>query len=261
MGIHSGRTALVTGGSRGIGFATASMLARNGCRVVIAARSEQYLSSSLIALQKISDQSHEMFVLDALDRKSVAELSKYVSSVGNGVDILINNVGGGGRWGNESALTTKPSVWDEVYQKNVTVAKDLTIACLPHMIERQWGRVVAVTSIYGLRPGGRPWFNIAKAAMEMMMKNFAGKREFVSKGITFNTIAPGAIYIPNTGWEEMKEREPNKFKEFVDARFPLGRMGEPDEVAEVINFVCSENASLVNGASILVDGGETSGLE
>jgi 3-oxoacyl-[acyl-carrier protein] reductase len=90
------------------------------------------------------------------------------------------------------------------------------------------------------------------------MKNLAMNRDLVRDGITFNSIAPGAIQIPDTGWDQVAKRDPEAFKLKVDKDFPLGRLGTPEEVADVVAFVCSVRASLVNGASILVDGGECS---
>jgi NAD(P)-dependent dehydrogenase (short-subunit alcohol dehydrogenase family) len=89
------------------------------------------------------------------------------------------------------------------------------------------------------------------------MKNLALRRDLARDGITFNSVAPGAIMIPDTGWEAERDRDPGAFAEKLDREFPLGRLGTPDEVAYVVAMVCAEQASLVNGAAIAVDGGET----
>jgi 3-oxoacyl-[acyl-carrier protein] reductase len=126
------------------------------------------------------------------------------------------------------------------------------------MSANKWGRVVTITSTLGRLGGGRPWFNIAKTAQTVLMKNLALNRDFVREGITFNSVAPGCIAIQNTGWHEEELKDPESFKAMLDADFPLGRLGTPEEVADVVTFLCSVKASLVNGASILVDGGESS---
>ncbi len=131
------------------------------------------------------------------------------------------------------------------------------LACIPNMLEKGWGRVVNITSIYGKQAGGRPWFNIAKAAEMALMKNMSLKGEYVRNGITFNTVAPGSIYIEGTGWEAEKENDPEAFSRKLKKDFPMGRMGTPAEVASVVAFLCSEEASFVNGACISVDGGES----
>jgi 3-oxoacyl-[acyl-carrier protein] reductase len=125
------------------------------------------------------------------------------------------------------------------------------------MRKQKWGRVVTVTSTLGKEAGGRPWFNMAKAAETALMKNLALNHRLVRDGITFNSVAPGAIMIPDTGWEHELKKDPDAFNVMVKDRYPLGRLGTPKEVADVICFVCSEKASLLNGAAILVDGGES----
>ena len=141
--------------------------------------------------------------------------------------------------------------------KNAGIAIDLTLEVLPKMISNQWGRIITITSIYGLMGGGKPWFNVAKAAETTLMKNLAMNHEIAGAGITVNSVAPGAVMIPNTGWEDMERERPQEFKELI-GRLPLGRMGSPEEVANLVVFLCSPLASYINGSSILVDGGETS---
>jgi 3-oxoacyl-[acyl-carrier protein] reductase len=256
LGLY-GKLALITGGTHGIGFATALALAREGCQLIVCSRSPDRLNHALDKLCALS-AGHRAYRFDALDRTSVDGLvARVEEDHPNGIDILINNVGGGGRWGNEDVLANDIKIWDEVYQKNVGVAIRLTTAFLPAMLKKNWGRVVGVTSIYGRYCGGRPWFSVAKFAETAFFKSFASNREFIRKGITFNTVAPGSIMIPNTGWAKEKENDPAGFQNRIEADFPLGRLGDPEEVADVITFLCSHRASLVNGASILVDGGES----
>ena len=128
---------------------------------------------------------------------------------------------------------------------------------LPYMLERKWGRVITITSIYGKQAGGRPWFNIAKTAQTTLMKNLAIDRKYASSNITFNSVAPGGIWIPNTGWETMRKKDPQGFEDFIKSNFPRGSMGKPEEVANLVVFLCSGKASLINGASIACDGGES----
>ena len=104
---------------------------------------------------------------------------------------------------------------------------------------------------------GRPWFNMAKSAEISLMKTLAMTSYLVRDGITFNSVAPGSIMIEGTGWEKEMRKNPRKFKKMIETEFPLGRLGEPEEVASVVTFLCSEMASLVNGACIAVDGGES----
>ena len=119
------------------------------------------------------------------------------------------------------------------------------------------GRVVTITSIFGREGGGRPWFSMAKTAQTSLMKALAIKHYLAEDGITFNSVAPGAIMIPDTGWEKLEKENPKELKEFIDKELPLGRLGTPDEIANVVVFMCSEKASLLNGTSVPVDGGQS----
>ena len=256
MGSLAGRKALVTGGTHGIGFAVASELASQGADVAVLSRSEDRLEQASLELRR-----HGCEVLslkaDALDPVGIDIVWSQLQREWAGVDILVNNVGGGGRWGNSSILDTEDRVWSEVYQKNVGVSIQLTKLALPFMLEKKWGRVVAITSIYAQISGGKPWFNVAKVAQRTVVQNLARTKEFARNGVTFNSVAPGAIFVPNTGWDALKSNSPDEYRAFEDS-LPLGRLGRPEEVAKVVGFLCSPGAALVNGATVVVDGGESS---
>lgn len=198
-----GKKGLVTGGSKGIGKAIALELRNEGCIVDICSRTEG-------------------IILDVLKDDLSVIKGEY--------DILINNVGGGGRWGTEDYELFEE--WEKVYEKNAGVARKLTMKCLPHMRGQYWGRVVTISSIFGKESGGRPWFNMAKAAEISLMKNLAGKYG----GVTFNSVAPGHIDIGSD--------------EFAGE-------GKPSDVANIVVFLCSDRAKHINGACIAVDGGES----
>ena len=251
-----GKKALVTGGTHGIGRAISIGLANEGVRVAFLSRSESNLAEQTILHKRISSEFLPL-KCDVLNSEEIARTWQIIEAEWGGVDILINNVGGGGRWGTESIVDTPLKVWNEVMQKNLGVATQLTMLATPKMIEQKWGRVISVTSIYGNYIGGRPWFNIAKVAQNTLMKNLAKQKKFVRSGITFNSIAPGAIQIPDTGWDEMKTNSQKEYAEFIDS-LPLGRMGSPAEVADLALFLVSEKAKFINGSSIVIDGGESS---
>jgi NAD(P)-dependent dehydrogenase (short-subunit alcohol dehydrogenase family) len=134
-------------------------------------------------------------------------------------------------------------VWAEVYQKNAAVAASLTSWALPGMMAKGWGRVVTISSIHGMEAGGRPWFMAAKAAQIAMMKSYSRDPRFVRCGITFNTVCPGHIEVAG--------------KPVWTPDTPMGRFGTCEEVAAVVSFLCSSEATFVNGACITVDGGES----
>ncbi len=128
------------------------------------------------------------------------------------------------------------------------------------MRQQKWGRVITITSIFGREGGGRPWFSMAKTAETAMMKSLSLQHYLSKDNITFNSVAPGAIMIPETGWEREVNENPDKTNELLKNEFPLERFGTPEEVANVVTFICSEKASLLNGVSIPVDGGQSKSL-
>lgn len=252
-----GKRALVTGGSRGIGLAVARMLADEGCRVAVCARNKNSIAE---AVKDLESRGVEAIGVQA-DAQVSSDIERVVATVidsWGAVDILVNNVGGGGRWGSWNVEETSEEVWTEVYDKNAMAAVRFTRLVIPHMRENKWGRVVTIASRFGKEGGGRPWFNMAKSAEISMMKTLAMTPYLVRDGITFNTVAPGAIMIPGTGWEQEALDDPKAFQQKLDGEFPMGRLGTPEEVASVVVFVCSEKASLLSGACLLVDGGESS---
>ena len=251
-----GKRALITGGSHGIGLAAAKVLAGEGCDVAICSRNRDRLAPSAEALRSFG----HAVIAEPCDVHSAEDISGFCDTVvraWGGVDILVNNVGGGGRWGQPSIEDTEEKVWLEVYEKNALAAVRFTVRFLPYMRQKKWGRVVTVTSRLGREGGGRPWFNMAKAAQSSMMKTLGMNHDLAGDGITFNSVAPGNIMIPNTGWDEDKKRDPEGFRKYVAQECPLGRLGTPEEVGAVIAFICSQQASLINGAAIAVDGGES----
>lgn len=251
----TGKYALVTGGSHGIGLSIALTLAEEGCNVAICARNKERVNKALKEIKAKGVQAIGV-LSDVMIVEDIDKVIKTIVDSWGVIHILINNVGGGGRWGRESVEETLEEVWVDVYNKNALAAIRFTMRAIPFMRKNKWGRVVTVASVYGREGGGRPWFNIAKSAEISLMKTLSMYNYLVRDGITFNTVAPGAVMIEGTGWTVEKEKNPEGFNRFIE-NLPLGRMGLPEEVANVVAFLCSKQASLVNGACISVDGGES----
>jgi len=240
-----GKVALVTAATRGIGLAIAQALAREGARVSVVARTEadvKRVAASLDGYGVTADVT-----TDAGCRKSVEQTREHLGPI----DILVNNFGAraGTSW-----QDTGPKEFETAFAGNVTVSLRMTQLVLPGMIERGWGRVVVITSVYGREAGGAPAYNAAKAAEASMVKSLA--REVAAKGVTVNGVAPGSILWEGGGWHRRQQADPEGIAEFVRREMPLGRFGTPEEVASVVAFVCSRQASLVTGASIAVDGAQ-----
>ena len=233
---------LITGGTHGIGLSIVKKFDSHSSNITIISRNKP---------KESLPQTLHHFLADCTKKEDIEKISGFIQTAK--IDILINNVGGGGRWGTDDILTTDENVWQEVWNKNYESTRLFTISALPYMKKQQYGRIVTISSIYGKECMGRPWFIVAKMAEIALMKSFANQKNLTRSNITFNTVCPGAIYISGTNWDNMPVEDKKLFEESL----PLGRMGTPQEVAEVVKFLCSKEASLVNGACITVDGGES----
>ncbi|MFA6310340.1 MAG: SDR family oxidoreductase [Sterolibacterium sp.] len=254
-----GKYALVTGGSHGIGLAVALALAEEGCHVAICSRSHERLAAARKAIVKKNVQCLDVSA-DVLIPADIERVMELIVKAWGTLHIVVNNVGGGGRWGTDSIETTPDEVWHQVYDKNTMAAIRFTRLAIPYMRAQKWGRIVTVTSTLGRQAGGRPWFNVAKHAQTCLMKNLSQNKELARDGITFNSVAPGCVMIPDTGWADEAKRDPEAFKRLLDEDFPLGRFGSPDEVAFAVVMLCSVQASLITGAAVAADGGESKSL-
>jgi 3-oxoacyl-[acyl-carrier protein] reductase len=242
----AGKVALVTAGTRGIGLGIAMALAAEGVRVAVAARTESDVKKTAAALGGLG------IVADLLTktgcRRAVGETEHSLGPV----DILVNNLGlrAGSSW-NDSG----PAEFEAAFAGNVGVSVRMTQLVLPGMLLRGWGRVVVISSIWGRESGGAPAYNAAKAAEISFVTSLA--REVASKGVTVNSVAPGSILWEGGGWHRRQRADPEATAELVRREMPLGRFGAVEEVASMVTFVCSQQASLVNGACIPVDGGQS----
>jgi 3-oxoacyl-[acyl-carrier protein] reductase len=250
-----GKYALVTGGTHGIGRSIALGLSGEGCNVCVCSRTLQRIQKTT---QELKAKGVDCIGIQA-DVMNEADIKRTIDTViekWGALHILVNNAGGGGRWGKEIAEETEEKVWQEVYAKNTLAAIRFTNLAIPHMRKQKWGRVVTITSLYGREGGGRPWFCMAKTAQASLMKSLAMKSYLSANGITFNSVAPGAIMIADTGWEKALRENPKETEDFIRRELPLGRFGTPEEVANIVVFICSEKARLLNGASIPADGSQ-----
>lgn len=241
-----GKVALVTGGTRGIGLGIARALADEGARVSVAARDEA-------AVKEVARSLHGAGVAaDLLTPEGCAAAVAETERELGPIDILINNLGAraGSSWQDSG-----PDEFERAFSGNVGVSLRITERVLPGMRERGWGRVVVISSVWGREAGGAPAYNAAKAAENSLVRSLA--REVAADGVTVNAIAPGSILWEGGGWDRRQKQDPEGIAEFVRREMPLGRFGSVDEVACVVAFVCSVQASLVNGACIPVDGGHS----
>jgi 3-oxoacyl-[acyl-carrier protein] reductase len=251
-----GKIALVTGGSRGIGRAIALALAEEGCRIAICARDQESLERTAAEIDARGGVALPLRADATVDADAARVVQSVVQSWGT-LQILVNNVGGGGGRAERPVDATPLEYWRAVYELNAGAALRFTLLALPHMRRAAWGRVVTIASVKGYEGGGRPWYNMAKAAEISLMKSLALDADLVRAGITFNSIVPGRVAFPGNGWDLFRQQEPDRYEERMKRDMPVGRCGTPEEIAAAVAFVCSERASFVNGASFAVDGGES----
>jgi 3-oxoacyl-[acyl-carrier protein] reductase len=250
------KAALVTGGSYGIGRAIALALAAEGCRVAICARGKDRLDQTAAEIRGAGAECLA-FQADVTVSEDAQRLMHAVTDAWGALHILVNNVGGGGGRITVGVEEIPENQWLEVYERNALAAVRFTMAAIPHMRRNKWGRVVTIASVKGKEGGGRPWYSMAKAAEISLMKTLALDPALVRDGITFNSVVPGRVIYPGSDWDAFRVEEPGKFQERMQRELPMGRLGTPEEVAAAVAFLCSEPARFINGAALVVDGGES----
>jgi 3-oxoacyl-[acyl-carrier protein] reductase len=253
-----GKAALVTGSSRGIGRGIAVELAREGCRVALCARGLGALESAASAVRALGVETVPI-TADVTTAEGVQAAVGAAEAAFGVVDVLVNNVGGST---GSSFQETGPEEWQRAIDLNLMSAVRASRLVVPGMRARGGGAIVNIVSIYGREWGGsyvqRPTYIAAKAAEIGMSKALA--MELAPFGIRVNAVAPGSIVFPGGGWERRTREDPDGIAAFLKADLPLGRFGRPEEVGRVVAFLASDAASLVLGACLNVDGGQSRAL-
>lgn len=251
LGIE-GRVALLTGASRGIGYACATALAAEGVRVAICARGRAAVEAAARDIAAETGGDVTAFVADVARSQDVVRLLSEVAEAMGGVDILLANNGGPPRGGFDAL---NDDHWQEGFDVTMMSTVRLIRGVLPGMRERQWGRVLSVVSSSVRQPVDR--LELSNALRPGIVGLFKSLAVTMGKdNVLFNCVAPGRIMTErflagskNAGMTE--EAYAAKHRAMV----PLGRIGRPDEIADVVAFLASERASYINGATVIVDGG------
>jgi len=251
-----GKTAIVTGGSRGIGSYIAKTLAAEGCRLAICARGEEQLAATAAELEA---GGAEVLALP-LDVTEAEAASSFVAATVErfgAVDILVNNVGGNKR-GAFADLTDAD--WESVLELNFKAHQRFSRAAIPAMRAAGGGVILFIASIFGREAGGAGLsiYNTTKSALISMAKIMA--LELAGEGIRVVSLAPGSIRFPGGSWDTRCIEDPEGMAKFIEANLPIGRFGSAEEVADAAAFLVSERASLITGACINVDGGQSRSL-
>ena len=239
--LTGGRVALVTGGNRGIGLAVARRLRRSGHRVVVTYRDVPPASAEADGLICVR--------CDVTDPSSVKSAVEEAVDAAGPVEILVSNAG---ITRDGLMLRMSDDAFSAVINANLTGGFRIAKQTVRSMVRRRWGRIVFISSVSGL--GGQPGqanYAASKAGLVGLARSMA--KEFASRNVTVNVIAPGPIATDMLG-----ALNPDQVDAIVD-RVPLGRVGEPDELAAAVDFFVSEDAGYITGALLAVDGGISMG--
>jgi len=255
----SGRVALVTGGSKGIGRAVATALAEEGVRVAVTARGVE-------ALQKTASELSEFNVLavpsDATDQLATSAAMARVVEAFGGLDILVNNVGGAGKFGGFDVLTDAD--WQNAFDLNVLSLVHFVRAAEQYLRKSRQGRIINISSISALQPGTfNPHYAVTKAATINLGKFLADY--FIKDGVLVNVVCPGPVH--SDSWNENVRRlalergvaiEPvrQEVEREESSKIPLGRVGEGEDVAGLVVFLASDQAKWITGSCFHVNGGK-----
>ena len=244
-----GKRALITGASTGIGRATALALAAEGVKTAVSSRSEAPLAALKDAIIAAGGPSPAVIVSDITTAEGASYLINEAQRQLGGVDVLVNNAGGSRPRPDGEVGASEDVWWDEAFALNFTAARRITEGLLPGMKAAGWGRIITLTGAMTLRRinAAAP----AKAALWSWSRSLSA--ELAPHGITVNCIAPGRINTPQITGRLFPTEQARRAE--IEQNIPMGRFGEPEELAAMVAFLASEQAGYITGTQIPIDGG------
>ena len=252
----NGKIAVITGSSRGLGYASARALLDEGCTVVICARNKAQLELAADQLREtVSDDRVLALQADlSTDSGVTSVIEEAVEKYGR-LDVLVNNVG---QAGGSGIVETSDAEWDAALNNTLFPAIRASRRAVPYLRKGGGGAIIMIASIWGRESGGRMTYNAVKSAEISLAKSLA--QQLAADSIRVNSVAPGSISFPGGSWHRRQQEDPEGMKTFVRENLPFGRFGQAGEVGAVVAFLASERASWISGACVTVDGCQSRAL-
>ena len=245
------KTAIITGGGTGIGKATANLFAQEGANVVITGRRSNKLDE-VVKVAKEKGHKIDCFVCDVSDEENCKSTVDYTLEKYGQIDILFNNAGvlfpG-------TTHETDTKTWDKIFKTNVNGTYYMSKYAIPHMLKRNYGVIVNNSSVGGLKalPGYAAYI-ASKGAITQLTRSMA--LEYADKGIRVNAVCPGVIETPMVTegiFERLEDKQ--QAEQFMVSLHPIGRLGQPEEIAHSVLFLVDDNIGFMTGNMLSVDGG------
>ena len=249
-----GKRALVTGAGRGIGHSISLCLAKEGAQVAVVSRTASDIKSLLKEMGGAS-KGHQGVAMDLMPEGTASKLVADMEKAGFGpVDIIVHNLGG--------TLDIRDPFcpvadWRRVWRFNLEIAIELNNLLIPDMQAKHWGRIVHISSISAMENHGPVTYCAVKAALTAYSRSMG--RLLSTDGVVVTAVLPGAVFTEGGYWDITSKERPDHVKKYLSDRMAIGRFGHPDEIGNVVTFLCSEQASFCIGSVIPIDGGQGRG--
>jgi 3-oxoacyl-[acyl-carrier protein] reductase len=249
LGIRNKR-ALVTGAGRGIGRAIALFLAKEGAKVAVVSRTKKELDT-LVKEMGGKNKGHVGLAMDLMPEAAPVKLSGKLRSEFGSPEIIVHNLGGTIQI--RDPLCSRDDL-RRLWRFNVEIAAELNLLLVPAMKKQGWGRIVHVSSLAGKENTASVGYSTVKAALNAYVKSLG--RVLAKDKIIMSAVLPGPVLAKGGHWENVRRKNPGYFRKYILDQMPIGRLAAPEEIAGLVLFLCSKEASFCAGSLMTVDGGQ-----